>query len=107
VPGGPQDQSQARTATDAGDGSCRAWPEASDDETGARPPYLLRDLKIAKLNHVWSADITYLPIGWGFLYLVAIMDWASRAVLSWRLSNTMDASFCVEALKEALALRQA
>jgi putative transposase len=70
-------------------------------------PYLLRDLKIEKLNHVWCADITYLPIGRGFLYLVAIMDWASRAVLSWRLSNTMDASFCVEALKEALALRQA
>jgi putative transposase len=66
-------------------------------------PYLLRDLKIEKPNHVWCADITYLPIGRGFLYLVAIMDWASRAVLSWRLSNTMDASFCVEALKEALA----
>ncbi|MHC2375402.1 transposase InsO family protein [Bradyrhizobium diazoefficiens] len=54
-------------------------------------------------NHVWAADITYLPIGRGFLYLVAIIDWASRAVLAWRLSNTMDVSFCVAALEEALA----
>jgi putative transposase len=66
-------------------------------------PYLLRGLKIERHNHVWCADITYIPIGRGFLYLVALMDWASRAVLSWRLSNTMDASFCVEALEEALA----
>jgi len=65
-------------------------------------PYLLRDLVIDRPNQVWAADITYIPIGRGFLYLVAIMDWASRAVLSWRLSNTMDASFCVEALEEAL-----
>ena len=55
-------------------------------------PYLLRDLKIERPNHVWAADITYIPIGKGFLYLVAVIDWASRAVLSWRLSNTMDAS---------------
>jgi putative transposase len=66
-------------------------------------PYLLRDLVIDRPNQVWAADITYIPIGRGFLYLVAIMDWASRAVLSWRLSNTMHASFCVEALEEALA----
>ena len=66
-------------------------------------PYLLRDLKIERPNHVWAADITYIPIGKGFLYLVAVIDWASRAALSWRLSNTMDASFCVEALEEALA----
>lgn len=66
-------------------------------------PYLLRDLKIERPNHVWCADITYLPIGDGFLYLVAVMDWASRAVLSWRLSNTMDAAFCVAALDDALA----
>jgi putative transposase len=52
---------------------------------------------------VWAADITYVPIGQGFLYLVAIIDWASRAVLAWRLSNTMDTSFCVSALEEALA----
>ncbi len=66
-------------------------------------PYLLRGLVIDRLNQVWAADITYIPIGRGVLYLVAIMDWASRAVLAWRLSNTMDVSFCVEALEEALA----
>jgi putative transposase len=66
-------------------------------------PYLLRGLLIDRPNQVWAADITYLPIGRGHLYVVAIMDWASRAVLSWRLSNTMDSSFCVEALEEALA----
>jgi putative transposase len=66
-------------------------------------PYLLRGLAIERPNQVWAADITYVPIGRGFLYLVAVMDWASRAVLSWRLSNTMDASFCVAALEEALA----
>jgi putative transposase len=65
-------------------------------------PYL-RGMTIDRPNQVWAADITYLPIGRGFLYLVAIMDWASRAVLAWRLSNTMDVSFCVEALEEALA----
>ena len=66
-------------------------------------PYLLRGLAIERPNQVWCADITYIPIGRGFLYLVAIMDWASRAVLAWRLSNTMDVSFCVAALEEALA----
>jgi len=66
-------------------------------------PYLLRDMTIERPNQVWAADITYIPIGRGFLYLVAVIDWASRAVLSWRLSNTMDASFCLAALEEALA----
>ena len=66
-------------------------------------PYLLRNMVIDRPNQVWAADITYVPIGRGFLYLVAIMDWASRAVLAWRLSNTMDVAFCVEALEEALA----
>ena len=66
-------------------------------------PYLLRNLAIDRPNQVWAADITYVPIGRGFLYLVAVIDWASRAVLSWRLSNTMDVSFCVGALEEALA----
>jgi putative transposase len=66
-------------------------------------PYLLRGMTIDRANQVWAADITYLPIGRGFLYLVAIIDWASRAVLAWRLSNTMDTSFCVAALEEALA----
>ena len=66
-------------------------------------PYLLRNLNIERPNQVWATDITYIHLGSGFLYLVAIMDWTSRAVLSWRLSNTMDVSFCVEALEEALA----
>src|SRR5215472_14615537 len=66
-------------------------------------PYLLRDLEIGRPNQVWAADITYIPVGRGFLYLVAVIDWASRAVLAWRLSNTMDTSFCVSALEEALA----
>lgn len=66
-------------------------------------PYLLRDLPIERPNQVWAADITYVPIGRGFLYLAAVIDWASRAVLAWRLSNTMDVTFCVAALEEALA----
>jgi putative transposase len=79
-------------------------PRTSTPTPGHRIfPYLLRSLRIDRPNQVWAADITYLPIGRGFLYLVAIMDWASRAVLSWRLSNTMDVSFCIEALEEALA----
>jgi putative transposase len=60
------------------------------DKAGARP------------NHVWAADITFLPVDAGFLYLVAIIDWASRAVLAWRLSNTMDTSFCLAVLDDAL-----
>jgi putative transposase len=66
-------------------------------------PYLLRDRTIERANEVWCADVTYIPLWRGFLYLVAIMDWASRKTLAWRLSNTMDAGFCVEALEEALA----
>ena len=65
--------------------------------------YLLKGMAIDRPNQVWCADITYIPVQRGFLYLVAIMDWATRHVLSWRLSNTMDAGFCVEALNEALA----
>ena len=65
-------------------------------------PYLLRGVSITEPNHVWASDITYIPMASGFLYLVAIIDWASRAVLAWRLSNTMDSAFCVEALEEAL-----
>ena len=66
-------------------------------------PYLLRGLTIERPNQVWAADITYIPTARGFFYLVAIIDWFSRAVLAWRLSNTMDALFCVEALEVALA----
>jgi len=65
-------------------------------------PYLLRHMTIERPNHVWCADVTYIPMRRGFLYLVAIMDWASRKVLSWRLSNTMEADFCVAALEEAM-----
>jgi putative transposase len=66
-------------------------------------PYLLAELHISRPNQVWCTDITYIPMRRGFLYLVAIMDWHSRKVLSWRLSNTMEAGFCIEALKDALA----
>ncbi len=65
-------------------------------------PYLLKDLPIEQPNQAWCVDLTYIPMRHGFLYLVAIMDWYSRKVLSWRLSNSMEASFCVDALKEAL-----
>jgi putative transposase len=66
-------------------------------------PYLLGGLSITRVNQVWCADITYIPMARGFLYLVVIMDWVSRAVLAWRLSNTLGADFCVEALEDALA----
>ncbi len=66
-------------------------------------PYLLRDVAVTRCNQVWCTDITYIPIKRGFLYLVAVMDWYSRKVLSWRISNTMDTSFCVEALEDAIA----
>ena len=79
-------------------------PSTSKPEPGRKIyPYLLRNLAIEKPNQVWATDITYIPIGGGFLYLVAIMDWYSRAVLAWRLSNTLDVSFCLAALEEALA----
>jgi putative transposase len=67
-----------------------------------RYPYLLRGLAICRPNQVWATDITYIPMKAGFVYLVAIIDWYSRRVLSWRLSNTLDSRFCVEALEEAL-----
>lgn len=66
-------------------------------------PYLLKGLAVDTPNQVWAADITYIPLAKGFLYLVAIMDWASRKVLAWRTSNTLTTDFCVEALNEALA----
>ncbi len=79
-------------------------PRTSDPHPEHRIyPYLLRNLVIDRSNQVWCADITYIPVQRGFLYLVAIMDWATRHVLAWRLSNTMDASFCVDALNEALS----
>jgi putative transposase len=63
-------------------------------------PYLLRGLVVERPNQVWCADITYIPMRRGFLYLVAVMDWATRKVLAWRVSNTMDVAFCIEALRD-------
>ncbi len=79
-------------------------PRTSDPHPDHRIyPYLLRGLEIDRANQVWCSDITYIPMRRGFLYLVAIMDWWSRKVLAWRLSNTMDVDFCVEALEAVLA----
>ena len=79
-------------------------PRTSDPHPQHRVyPYLLRKLTVERPSHVWCADVTYIPMRRGFLYLVAIMDWATRKVLAWRLSNTMDAGFCVAAQEEALA----
>lgn len=69
-------------------------------------PYLLRNVAITHPDHVWSSDITYIPMQHGFLYLTAVIDWYSRYVLAWRLSNTLEGTFCVEALEEALKLSQ-
>jgi transposase InsO family protein len=107
---GAKGQSQAGAAADAADGHRRLGAETAHDQTRAGAQDL--SLSLAQPgdraaepwpNHVWAADITYVPIGRGFLYLVAIIDWASRAVLAWRLSNTMDVGFCRAALEEALA----
>ena len=84
-------------------------PRTSQADPGHRVyPYLLRDLQITRPNHVWCTDaLAYIPLQRGFLYLVAVMDWASRKVLSWCLSNTLDARFCVDALHEALETKMA
>jgi putative transposase len=66
-------------------------------------PYLLRHVTITRPNHVWAADITYIPMARGFIYLVAVVDWATRRVLAWRLSNSLSADFCIEAVREAIA----
>jgi len=79
-------------------------PRTTKPEPGHKIyPYLLRDMAITKSNQVWAMDITYIPMARGFVYLAAVLDWASRRVLSWRLSITLEAAFCVEALEEALA----
>ena len=65
-------------------------------------PYLLRNVAITRPNHVWAADITYIPMHRGFVYLCAVLDWASRRVLAWRLSNTLTTDFCIEAVQEAI-----
>lgn len=66
-------------------------------------PYLLRNVEVARADQVWSSDITYVPMPTGFMYLTVVLDWYSRHVLSWRLSNTLDSGFCLEALEEALS----
>jgi putative transposase len=79
-------------------------PNTSKPAPGHRIyPYLLRGLTIDRPNHVWATDITYIPMARGFLYLTVVMDWCTRRILAWRLSNTMEASFCVDAVEEALA----
>jgi putative transposase len=86
-------------------GICALYPKHRTSLPGGGHkiyPYLLRDLPIERANQVWAADICYIPMAKGFLYLVAIMDWASRKVLAWQLSNTLDSHFCVDALEEAL-----
>jgi len=86
-------------------GMCALYPKRRTSLPGKGHtiyPYLLRDVAVVRPNQVWVADICYIPMARGFLYLVAIMDWYSRKVLSWRLSNTLDTEFCVGALEEAL-----
>ena len=79
-------------------------PNTSKPAPGHRVyPYLLRGLTIDRPNHVWATDITYIPMARGFVYLAAVMDWFARRVLAWRLSNTMEASFCIDAVEEAIA----
>jgi putative transposase len=79
-------------------------PNTSKPAPGHRIyPYLLRGLTIDRPNHVWATDITYIPMARGFVYLTAVMDWFARRILAWRLSNTMEASFCIDAVEEALA----
>lgn len=78
------------------------WPAAGHKVY----PYLLRDVKVIRPDQVWASDITYIPLKHGFLYLVAILDWFSRYVVSWRLSNTLEVGFCIDALDEALQCGQ-
>lgn len=88
-------------------GICALYPKrrtSLPDRGHTIYPYLLRGLSIERPNQVWAADICFIPMAKGFVYLVVIMDWASRKVLAWRLSNTADADFCVDALQEALSL---
>ena len=86
------------------------YPQRRTTQPGAGHkiyPYLLRNVEILRPDQVWTTDITYLPLRHGFLYLVAVLDWFSRYVLAWRLSNTLTGTFCLEALEEALAAWQA
>ena len=96
-------RTQADSPADGQNGTGADLSTSSDNDPGIGfHPNLLRDMAIDRPNQVWCADITYIPIRRGFQYLIAIMDWSTRKVLAWRLSNTMDADFCIEALEEAL-----
>ena len=104
--GRPRGEPQAGAAADAGDGVGGHLPQAAKSVAGRGHkvyPYLLRDVAVERANQVWSADITYLPMPSGFMYLAATIDWFSRYVVAWRLSNTLDGAFCQEMLEEALA----
>jgi putative transposase len=79
---------------------------STPDKAHSVYPYLLRGVTVERPDHVWASDITYIRLHGGFVYLTAIMDWYSRYVLSWELSNTLDAAFCVDALERALAISQ-
>src|SRR5438270_12281472 len=102
----PSRQPQAGAAPDTAVGTGGDLPAPEDEQAGRAAhkiyPYLLRGLAIERVNQVWCSDVTYIPMAKGFLYLVVIMDWRSSAVLGWRVSNTLGADFCVEALEEAL-----
>src|SRR5438045_694617 len=102
-------QPQTHPAADAHSGHRSALPETEPEPPGSRSrdlPYLLRGVSIERPNQVWSTDITYIPMHGGFLYLVAVMDWYSRLVLSWELSNTMETGFCLAALEAAFRFGQ-
>jgi putative transposase len=106
APRGARRQSQARAAADARRWVSKSWRRSPRRASPIRNMWstriLLRNLRISRPDQVWATDITYIPMKTGFVYLVAVMDWYSRRVLSWRLSNTLDSSFCIEALEEAL-----
>ena len=105
--GGPRGRSAARRHADEEDGHRGDLPPPEHLEAGPPGhkiyPYLLRNLPVTRPNQVWAMDITYIPMARGFVYLVAVVDWFSRRVLSWRLSITLEADFCIEAVEEALA----
>src|ERR1700691_1215422 len=106
VPGrstGPGKDTAGRSECGSGRTGRLTAPRTSEPHPAHKTyPYLLRKLVIERPNHVWCADATYIPMRRGFLYLVAVMDWATRKVLAWRLSNTTEADFCVAALKGAM-----
>ena len=106
---GPCGQRQAGESVDAGDGNRGDLSEASAEPRCEKHPvfpYLLRGVRVERVDQVWSTDITYVPMRKGFMYLAAVIDWHSRYVLGWRLSNTLDGTFCVELLDEVLRRRK-